>query len=326
MTIKSGKISFVSDLPQGCPYSFAPNLYNLPDHIALLDYGSIKSFYMIDHNHQIVGLINFIIEDNRAMSLPQRPFGSFEFCNSVSYDNVHKFVEWAMDQLKSMDIETVIIKHYSSLYGQDNFHKVLFALTSNGFQVTGSDINHHIQIIDCPFQKFIDRQEKKRLNKCKKEDFQFQKEPVLQLEEIYNFISICRKRKDQPVSIPIEQLSLSCKAFPDQYVLFSVRKEGKLAAASVSVIANGSILYDFMHANPEEYNVYSPVVLLVEGIYNFCQQNQFKYLDLGISSFENHPQISLIRFKENIGGIPTVKITFKKNWTSKSQRILDVNR
>lgn len=308
----SGKLSFVSGLPGGHAFSFSPNLYNLTDHIALLEHGTLKTFHILDQNNIIRGLVNFVIENDEAVSLPQRPFGSFELDSSLSFDAVNLFVQWVADQLREMNISAIIIKSSSSIYNQPNFHKTCYALTSNGFKIAACDINHHIEIADASYEKIIDRQERKRLNKCIRNKFSFNIEPYDKLEEIYNFIVTCRNEKSQPISISLEKLDESIKAFPQRYVLFSARIEDKLAAASVSVKAGERILYDFMHANPGEFQRFSPVVFLVGGIYQYCKGENLKYIDLGISSFKNSPQNSLIRFKENIGGAPTVKLTFIK--------------
>jgi hypothetical protein len=312
MTLKPGKISFVSGLPQGYSCAFPPNLYNLPDHLALLPLDGAKSFYVMDRLNQIKGLAHFLIDKEKAVSLPQRPFGSFEFCESIGFNIINSFVTWVIAQLKESGIKWIEIKTCSPIYAPYHFYKTLFSLTSHGFEVKGSDINHHIRITSTPFVSNIHRQERKRFNKCRRERFIFQVEPVSRLEEVYGFLIGCRKEKGQPISVAMEQLSLSFRVFPDRYCLFSVRKDGNLAAASVAVKVNEYVIYDFMHASPMEFNNYSPVVFLIEGIYKYAQQNQFKYIDLGISSIDNKPQVSLIRFKENIGGVATVKLRLTK--------------
>ena len=49
-------------------------------------------------------------------------------------------------------------------------------------------------------------------------------------------------------------------------------------------------------------------------IYEYCQEEKVKILDLGISlDHLGKEKPSLIRFKKNIGGIPSEKITYIKH-------------
>lgn len=313
MKTKSGPIAFVSDMPVGYTFSFELNLYNHPRHLALLANDKIVSFYMI-HTRQkkILGLIYFCIINNEAISLPNRPFGSFELKRSINFERLTLFIQYIIQSLSELHVDTITIKSYSPLYQSEHFHLITFALISNGFQISVADINHHIQVTGHDYVKMIRYSEKKRLNKSKSLNYKFEKASVSEAEQVYQFICNCRTERSKPVSIDYHQLMTSLANFPDRYFFFTVKDKGNIAAASISVKVNQQVLYDFMHASALDYNQSSPVVMLMEGIYNYCQTHHLTSIDLGISSTHNQPQSSLINFKENIGGIPTVKFTFYK--------------
>ena len=76
---------------------------------------------------------------------------------------------------------------------------------------------------------------------------------------------------------------------------------------------NDRILYDFYHAHPKSFDQLSPVVALVDGMYAYCQQNKFQLLDLVTSAVDGKVNFSLLNFKTQLGGQPSMKLTFEKD-------------
>jgi lipid II:glycine glycyltransferase (peptidoglycan interpeptide bridge formation enzyme) len=88
--------------------------------------------------------------------------------------------------------------------------------------------------------------------------------------------------------------------------------KNEMVAATVCVKVKDSILYNFLPAHDSLYNMYSPMVFLMEKIYQYTSENKIKYIDLGVSSINNNPQKGLIRFKERLGSKSVSKLTFLK--------------
>ena len=109
-----------------------------------------------------------------------------------------------------------------------------------------------------------------------------------------------------------EALQETVNKFPDRYFLFSVHHRNKVVAASIAILVRKDILYDFYHDHLKAFDHLSPIVLLVDGIYEFCLTNNIRLLDLGTSALENKPNFSLLTFKTRLGGKPTPKFTFEK--------------
>jgi len=53
-------------------------------------------------------------------------------------------------------------------------------------------------------------------------------------------------------------------------------------------------------------------VLLTKGLYAYCQENSFGMLDMGISTDRGAANYGLIRFKQNLGAITSLKLSFEK--------------
>jgi lipid II:glycine glycyltransferase (peptidoglycan interpeptide bridge formation enzyme) len=68
-------------------------------------------------------------------------------------------------------------------------------------------------------------------------------------------------------------------------------------------------LYNFYPADSEAWLAYSPMVLLLEFVASWAKERGFEVFDLGIATDNGVRNEGLIRFKQNIGGIETLKYT-----------------
>ena len=101
--------------------------------------------------------------------------------------------------------------------------------------------------------------------------------------------------------------------FHQSYLVFSVRNGGELLAATLAIKVHKKILYSFLPGSLRKFKQYSPMVLLNEGLYTYCQNNQYEIFDLGISTEKNGTdQKSLIDFKDRMGGEKSYKYFFEK--------------
>jgi lipid II:glycine glycyltransferase (peptidoglycan interpeptide bridge formation enzyme) len=78
----------------------------------------------------------------------------------------------------------------------------------------------------------------------------------------------------------------------------------------VTIRINENILYTFYLADNEKYLKDSPTTFLLSGIYQYCQQQKIKFLDLGIATEKGVLNEGLARFKQSLGA----KISKKKTY------------
>ena len=71
------------------------------------------------------------------------------------------------------------------------------------------------------------------------------------------------------------------KLFPEEVLLFGVNN--LLVASSICIKINNDILYVFYWADGPNMQQYSPVALLAKNIYDFCQENSYKFRYWNIS-------------------------------------------
>ena len=186
-------------------------------------------------------------------------------------------------------------------------HKIFI---NAGFRVINTEVNQHLLVLESEFKLLIRKNEKKKLNQCIKQDYTFKLLSIDELADIYQLVTETRVRKGFPVSMAYDGLHQTIMSLPDKYLLFGLFDQAELIAASVSIRISQNILYNFYHADEFAYRSNSPLVMLVQEIYCYCQQNEIKILDLGISSENGVKNEGLFVFKENLGCLSSEKNTY----------------
>jgi len=301
--------------------SVAPNfkivfesfLYNDYRHRHSQSVDNWKTFSLLDEQaQQVVAQIHFNISDSIASSPCKAPFGSIQF-SDLEPETLLFFLIETEQKLKSIGVRKILIKDTAHQYrpGQSTLLSVL--LLNSGFEIINAEVNSAIVVDDINFENKISHAEIKRLKRSRQEQLVFQVLSMEKLDEVHSFIQSCREERGMSLSLTLLQLKNIFKSCPDDFVLFGIFQGDKLIAASISVKVNERILYDFYHAHPKSFDQLSPVVALVNGIYGYCQQNKFELLDLGTSAVDKKINFSLLNFKTQLGGQPSLKLTFEKD-------------
>ncbi len=141
----------------------------------------------------------------------------------------------------------------------------------------------------------------------------FDREAAEGLDRVYDIIEESRREQGLVPSLSKEKLRQYLDEFPQDFTLFTVKKDQTIYAATVTIRVHRNILYNFLPASPKRYHRISPTVMLMEGLYTYCQQHGYEMLDWGVSTTQDGiDQDSLIRFKERMGGIESEKWRFEK--------------
>jgi len=290
-------------------------LYNSPEYISLWDEFNNNTFLIVNSERQeIATLINFQIQETTAVSITTAPFGSLYISQSVDFETLSDFMDYIETHLRSKGIREIIIKHYPGIYHPQSFEKVISTLALNGYKISLIDLNQILKISDDPFESIIHPMEFRNLNKSKKTGIIFTEHPNTEAEIVFNAIETFRNERKIPVNIDFNSLKRLVDKFPDRYKFFSASMENEMVSSTICVKVKDSILYNFLPAHNSAYNMFSPIVFLLEQIYKYASNNEIKYIDLGVSSINNKPQKGLIRFKERLGGKSVSKLTFLKKF------------
>ncbi|MDX1629487.1 MAG: hypothetical protein R3345_12350 [Fulvivirga sp.] len=253
----------------------------------------------------------FFEEKERALvSLPYAPFGGVDSSNNLSLPEievlVEKFITYAHDH---NDINRISITHYPSIY-RPAVHQII-ATTLQQFKMNKTFVStiQYLPVSNDSFRSLTSADKKRYLNKS---IFSFKQLSLDQLQKVFDFIKSGRLHKQYELSITYKEIQQMSEAFPERIKLFGLFKEKKLAAASISIIVNSDILYDFHHADSPQFSKYAPTVQLLKGMYEYCQNNNFSYLDLGGSMLNAELNKGLYDFKKSLGAHENDKITYER--------------
>jgi hypothetical protein len=304
----------VDRIPIGYAFNFDNYLFNKIKHISTHGIESRSDYFIVNNiKKRIEGKVHFLHNDGVAYSPYRSLFGSFEFSPRIHPNLLDEFWKFIESDLLSRGSRKVKIIHHASCYAPGKAALVRKTLEQAGFSITLAATNHHILVDENPLEKIMHKMQLRRLKKCRKLEFTFQEEESERAEEIFDFLALCRKEQGLEPSISKAQFLSYLDEFPQSYLLFSIRDEHELLAATIAIKVHRNILYNFLPGSLRKYSQNSPTVMLNEGLYNYCQQHHIDLLDLGISTLKDGTeQDSLAQFKERLGAKTSYKNYFEK--------------
>lgn len=305
---------FQEGFPSGLPTDFETDIFLSPQHLQLQASSGWVSFVAVNKkSEQIEALIYYHLEGTLAKTPYRSPYGSFVFSKNSSSDFLQAFINLTEQKLKDKGVKSVLIRNAPDAYDPEKSERLKNTLIQLAYKIELEEISTVIPVGKDSFESSLHRSHKKKLKKCREGKFVFQFLSVDHLEEVYGFLKTVREEKNYTLSMSLDELKKTADAFPDNYLLSVVKDKEKIIAANISIRVNSRVLYNFYHDHLSLYDVVSPVILLNEGLYDYCQQHGFKLLDLGTSTINGKPDPELITFKVRLGGQPAHKLTFVKN-------------
>ncbi len=254
-------------------------------------------------------------DGSQLTSLTNAPFGGLQYQSTTPPDAL-KYLFFCIEKWgRAQEITHLKIKTPPTGYPEtipSTWHEVY---QSNGFQPTYSHVNHHLVVTSDAFASTISAAERRRLRKCQRAGFDYSLLPNPNPTEVYAFLYECRHRKGYPLPIDFEGFSNLLTQLPDEALVFAVKNGAKLISLTVAIRVNSRILYNFCPADDLDYRTFSPTVMLNAALYDYAQKNTIELIDLGTSlDHFGTEKSSLIRFKENLGGQRSMKVTYEKSF------------
>ncbi len=303
-------IQYLNYIPKA-KKSISKSLYTSPDYLSNSPFEIIDYCVYDNSRKEILAAISFQILDNNAVSLATAPFGGFSISSNDDNDLIKNLLKSIIADLKRLKYNAIVIKLAAPFYIGDFYPKLMESLSSFDFIKKNRAINHHIEVSKDALEIKMSSMEQRKLRKCVAADFKFISEPRARLSNIYDFIAKCRAEKKQSLSMSLQDIENAVSQYPNSYLLFSIMNQDEIIAASICVVVNHKVLYNFYPASKHSYNSYSPTVFLLSNIYKYCQENGFEYLDLGTSMLGSSPNKGLVQFKKSMGGISSEKLTYQ---------------
>lgn len=299
-------------IDQNYPLSFEGYLFNQPEQVK----NHLSQSHTFHLTNQTTSFARFVlyIDKEEGKSPYRAPFGSLEFDSNLQYDELEEFLECILIYCKTQHLKKLSIVSYPFCYHAVNSQMLTYLLVNKGFKIITSDLNFHLNVASTTFEEGLHESEKRRLKKCLKENFQVEQDNSADINEMFELIRRNREEKGFPLSMRAEELLTLFRKYPENYFIFTLRDRQKLIASSIGVKVNSKILYYFLPATDSEYKNFSPMVLVLKTMYDFCKENAYATLDLGIATAGGVANPGLIRFKEHLGALPSLKLSFVKEF------------
>lgn len=274
------------------------------------------TFFTLNRKYkQIDALLHVNLRDNVAHSPLKSPFGSIEYSETIQPLILYRFLEFVESRLRAKLVSKIILKNPPQAYRPHHAALLYTFLFNHGYRVADAEVGAVINVTSEKFQNSLHAWEKRRHKQAHAAGLTFKALSVEQLGEIYLFILGCRMKKGYKLSMSLHELKKTVLQFPSNFLVFGVFQAEKLVAASIAVLVYESILYNFFSDHSDEFDQLSPMVVLIEGLYNFGYENNVQLLDLGTSAVDGKPNFGLLDFKMHLGAKPTPKFTFEKNFS-----------
>lgn len=283
-------------------------IFNSGAYIKLQEFDGLRSYQIIGSNSAAVV---FSLKGTTAICLDQTPYAGIQVTERVSETDICHFVRYFIEDLRTIGITQIIIKHWPQFIDRSHDLLVVNCLRAEGFTLKSTEINHHFVLGD-GHRGSVHKMEQRKIRKCLDAGLSFRERPVKDLADCYEFLSRCRHQQGLNINITYSKLERTFAVLPKSYSIHAVEdRSGEIFACTIVVNVNERVAYNYLPAFDRAHRKYSPMALLYEGLWHHFSEKGFKILDLGVSSIDGVPQDGLIKFKEHMGAVPSDRHVFQ---------------
>ena len=303
-----------SPLSENIPYGYERWLFHHAKQLHLQISSGWHSFYAINNaKHTIDAHLHVHIDGTHAVSPYRAPFGSYQFRTDISLMALYEFIEFTLARLHEKGVNEFVVKNPPLAYLSGLMELLTTFQFNHGFEIKAAEVGSVLDISG-DFRAGLNSWELRRIRQAENAGLTFTVLDMGELEAIYTFILACRTERGYALSIDWETLRKTVETFPDRYLLFGVKHQDVIAAAAIAYNAGNGILVNFHSAHPRDYDHLSPVVLLLEGMYQYAREKGYRLFDLGTSAIDGKPNFGLLDFKSGVGARITSKFTLIRRW------------
>jgi hypothetical protein len=291
-------------------------LYNSRDYLEANNGLPQFHFYLVDKQQKAaLGHIAFSIEEGEAMSPVRAPFAGFELALSLDSETIQFFIQEVQRRLREKGVSLIRLKT-APLCCHSLADSLKESLINAGFIPKNRQVYHAIEVNDQPLERQLASMEQRRLRKAVREGLEFRFAERAGFSQCFDFIKRHREAKGHRLSMSWSQLKPAMAASPENYMAAGIYQQDQLIAASIIIRTSEKVVYNFLPAHDMAYNALSPMVFLLRSLYQWCQQEQVDWIDLGTSYIGKKVNKSLVSFKEHMGGQPFESVAFRKTLSS----------
>jgi lipid II:glycine glycyltransferase (peptidoglycan interpeptide bridge formation enzyme) len=274
--------------------------------------GWIWFYVKHEKRSRIMASIFVNVENHLARSAVKSPYGTIECTDSTPHEVLFNFISFVEESLRKKQVNYVRIACAPNLYMPEVSMLMLTFLPNLGYRIASAELSACLKT-EGDFSSRISQTQKQSLLKASGGGLDFQLISVARLEEVYTFIDLHHRSKGYPLSMSLSDLLATVEKFPDRFILCGAFKDNMLIAASVAIRVKSNVLYNFYMDHDADYDRIQPVLVLLQGLFEYGKEHHIPLLDLGTSAIAGKPNFGLLSFKTRLGAELTPKLSFEKN-------------
>ncbi len=283
-------------------------LFSRARHLELKGGGQARYFHLLKRG-ELWASVSFQIRDKTAISPIYAPYSGFQLNHGLTLLELNNFIGEVEESLKKEAVSSIVVRSLPE--GLPTYPTAMsnYLLVDRGYRISESQL-HAILDISGPFTSNFDHNYRRKMERCSHLTFSW--ETAENSASIHEFILKCRDERGQGFSMGLEDFQNHMNSLPDDFLVASLRDNGKLAAVMTLIRVDSKISYDFAHAHSREYDSISPIIRLTREVGEELAKTGIRFHDLGSSSLEGAPNYSLFDFKQNLGSCFCRKDSFEK--------------
>jgi len=215
---------------------------------------------------------------------------------------------------KIKKIKLIPTPSYYSNIADDLFDYISYLYN---YKITEKYISHVVYLKNKNALSFFNQRKKRYLNNYLINNQNLEIKETENFENFYDLLKSNKKKFNATPTHSLTELKKLKKLFKKEFIFFSTFFKKKLIGGFLIIITSKKtslLFYNFVKQNCPLLNV--GTYQIYQSI-NFCIKNNLLILDLGVSHLPNNknplePKLSLIKFKEQCGGLGLARNVYEK--------------
>lgn len=239
---------------------------------------------------------------SRLFSPFSAPCGGFSPVGTISAEEIREAVlllcDWARE--RNFSISLYPPPHF---YAPQFLEQSLRILIDCGFKVECEELNHQIPLTSVKdYEDSLWRNARKNLRKAEQSDLVFSELDWNELGAAYEVIRQNRVAREKPLRMSFDEVKSTMTVIEGKS--FIVRKNGSDVAAAIVFHVAPQIAQVIYWGDFPGFSEYRPMNFLAAELVKFYLGQNFRLLDIGISTVDGVRDDGLCNFKESVGCVP----------------------
>lgn len=294
------------------PKGYEPSFFHTPGHLQLRA-SRVQSFY-VEHIKKKCRCaeVHFQLEEATAVSHRYAPFGSFLLDEQLPAAIAEQFLLYCESELHRAGVRSIRLVHAPNRYYDAAYAVLHPLLVQQGYILSQAAISALLCVTPHGFEQGLHPWECRKLRQAQEAGIVAEVLSFSRVKEVYDFLADCRAQKNYQLSLSFSEVNRLVQLSPERVHVFAAYRQGMMAAAALCLAVNSRVLYTLYYDHHAAFHAFSPVVLLMKYIYNWCGAHGYELIDLGTSAHDKGIHHTLLTFKRHLGAVPSAKYIFQK--------------